>query len=66
MSHTHKYETISRHGVTAELMELGIQAAEIRRCKQCLKEMTFVQMRKGEWVPVYNDTERSEQDILMA
>lgn len=64
--HTHRYETVLRSGISHELMELGIQSAEIRRCKQCNKEMPFVMTRKGNWVSLFEETERDEQDILLA
>ena len=66
MKHDHKYEPISHHGVTSELMELGLQSAEIRQCTKCQKEMVFVQTRKGEWFPVIDDRHSQDQDILLA
>jgi hypothetical protein len=66
MKHVHKYETISHHGITSELMDLGIKAAEIRKCKKCQKEMPFVLTHKGEWVPLFDDMESDDQDILLA
>ncbi|MBI5213447.1 MAG: hypothetical protein HY957_08765 [Nitrospirae bacterium] len=66
MKHVHKYETISHHGIISELMDLGIKAAEIRKCKKCQHEMTFVLTPKGEWVPLFDDREADDQDILMA
>jgi len=66
MKHIHKYETISHHGISSELMELGIQAAEIRKCTKCQKEITFLLTKKGQWVPLFADREADEQDILLA
>ena len=66
MKHVHKYETISHHGITSELMDLGIKAAEIRKCKKCQHEMPFVLTPKGGWVPLFDDREADDQDILMA
>ncbi len=66
MKHIHKYEPVSHHGIRSELIELGLQAAEIRRCSKCHKEMTFVQTKKGEWIPLIDERETDEQDILMA
>lgn len=66
MKHVHKYETISHHGITSELMDLGIKAAEIRKCKKCQKEMPFVLIQKGEWVPLFDEMESNERDILLA
>lgn len=66
MKHTHRYETISHHGITSELMDLGIKAAEIRKCKTCHKEMPFVLIHKDEWFPLFDDRESDEQDILLA
>lgn len=65
MKHKHKYEAVSHHGITAELRELGLQAAEIRQCSVCKKEMAFLQTKKG-WFPLFPDTEADEQDILLA
>ncbi|MBI4684586.1 MAG: hypothetical protein HY755_05260 [Nitrospirae bacterium] len=66
MKHVHKYESISHHSITSELMELGIEAAEIRRCKTCQKEIPFLLTRKGKWHPLFQDAESNEQDILLA
>jgi len=66
MKHVHTYEPVSHHGVTAELMDLGIRAAEIRKCGTCQKMMPFVQTKKGEWFPLFDDIETDEKDILMA
>jgi len=65
MEHKHQYETIFRHAVTPRPAELGIKGAEIRRCTQCSKEMTFVFI-KDAWVPLFEDKESAEQDILLA
>jgi len=66
MDHIHKYETLSRHGIPSELMEFGIEAAELRRCKKCNKEMPFLLTKKGTWVPLFEERETAEQDILLA
>ena len=66
MKHIHKYETISHQRISAALTELGIQSAEIRRCKTCHKEMTFLMTKKGEWVPLLDENESDKQDILLA
>lgn len=66
MKHVHKYETLSHQGIPSELLKLGIQAAEIRKCKGCHKEMPFLQTKKGEWIPLFDDRQSDEQDILLA
>ncbi len=66
MKHVHKYETVSHHGITSEVMDLGIKAAEIRRCKKCNKEMPFVLIHKDKWVPLFDERESNEKDILLA
>jgi hypothetical protein len=66
MNHIHKYETLSRHGIPSELMEFGIEAAELRKCKKCGKEMPFLLTKKGDWVPLFQDGETDQQDILLA
>lgn len=66
MKHIHKYETVSHHGITSELSELGLQSAEIRKCSKCKKEKIFVLTQKGEWFPLIDERESDEQDILLA
>ncbi len=66
MKHVHRYETEAHLGINPELNELGIQSAEIRKCRVCHKEITFVQTRKGDWLPLLDDREADEQDILLA
>lgn len=66
MKHVHKYEPISHHGINPELMKLGLQSAEVRKCPKCQKEMIFVSTKKGDWFPVLDDRESEEQDILLA
>lgn len=66
MKHTHKYETVSHKGITSEAMGIGIQAAEIRKCNKCNREMIFLQTRKGEWIPLFDERESEQKDILLA
>lgn len=66
MKHVHRYEPIAHPGVTSEVRDLGIQGAELRKCKTCQKEMPFVLIKKGTWVPLFDEREGSEQDILLA
>lgn len=66
MKHVHKYETEAHLGINPRLMEIGVRSAEIRKCMTCLKEMTFVQIREGDWLPLLDDRETDEQDILLA
>ena len=65
MSHRHEYETIERHAVSKEAVELGIKAAETRKCKGCGEETVFL-LSHDDWLPLYDKTTRSEQDILLA
>jgi hypothetical protein len=65
MKHRHEYETVYRPGVSSEVGALGIKAAELRKCKTCDKEMTFVRIG-DEWVPLFEEKEAGEQDILLA
>lgn len=64
--HVHTYETVSHHGVTYELTELGIESAEIRKCSECKKESIFVLTKKGDWFPVIDESRTPETDILLA
>lgn len=66
MKHVHAYETLSHYGISSELMELGIQSGEMRRCSECRKEMPFVRIKKGGWIPLFDDRQGDEQDILLA
>lgn len=64
--HIHNFETITHHGVTNEAIENGIQAAEVRRCKKCQKEVLFLENRKGQWFPLFEEEESNEKEILLA
>lgn len=66
MNHEHSYEPLSHHGITSEVMELGIHAAEVRKCAACGKQAVFVQTKKGKWVPLFDEREAEGKDILMA
>jgi hypothetical protein len=66
MDHKHTYETQSHHGVSPELMEIGVHAAEIRKCTVCGQEMPFLQIRKNQWVPLFFERQLDSQDILLA
>ena len=66
MKHVHKFETLLHHDIRSELMEFGLQAAEIRKCSKCRKEMTFLQTKKGEWLPLFDERSSDERDILLA
>jgi len=65
MKHKHTYETVSHHSPTSDTKALGIRAAEIRKCHTCKKEMIFVLTKDG-WLQLFEDTESSKQDILLA
>lgn len=66
MKHVHKYETVSHPVVSAEAGALGISGAEIRRCVDCQKELVFVLTRRDKWVPLFEEREADEKDILLA
>ncbi len=66
MKHIHKYEVIAHYGIPSDLMDKGIAAAEMRRCTVCQKEMPFVQTEDGKWLPLFEERDRDEQDILLA
>jgi hypothetical protein len=63
--HKHEYEAVFHPALSAEARELGITGAEIRRCKACPKEMTFVLVRER-WFPLFEEKEADEKDILLA
>lgn len=63
--HRHEYEAYYHPDVTQKARELGIRAVELRRCKTCGREMTFVRT-DGDWFPVFDYRDTREQDILMA
>lgn len=66
MKHVHKYESASHHGVPAELAEFGIEAAELRKCSKCGREMPFLLTKKGDWIPLFEEAETDVKDILLA
>lgn len=66
MKHTHTYEPLMHRRTSSELMKLGIEAAEIRKCRDCGQETPFVLTRKGAWVQLFDESEPDEQDILLA
>ncbi|MEW5745845.1 MAG: hypothetical protein AB1805_10480 [Nitrospirota bacterium] len=66
MKHEHHFEPVSHHGITSEVMDLGIHAAEIRKCTKCDKQAVFIQTKKGEWFPLFDERETEAKDILMA
>jgi len=65
MAHKHEYETIERHAVSEEAGEIGIKAAETRKCSSCGEETIFL-LSHDTWLPLYDKTSRNEKDILMA
>ena len=44
----HDYETIYKPGLTEMTKALGITGAEVRRCKECRYENTYVNTKNGE------------------
>ena len=65
MEHTHDYETIERHAVSAEAREKGLESAETRRCRGCGQEAMFLECH-GRWIPLFEESRRTEKDILLA
>jgi hypothetical protein len=63
--HKHDYETIYHPSPAPKARALGIEAAEIRRCKTCQKEMTFVFVR-NEWFSLFEDLPFEDQGVLLA
>ena len=55
MVHKHEYETIHELGLEPSARDMGIESAEIRRCKSCDKEMTFILKDKA-WLPLFKWT----------
>jgi len=66
MKHVHKYEPLVHERVSAELAKAGIEAAELRKCRECGKEMPFLMTKKGIWVQLFEEKGSEEEDILMA
>jgi hypothetical protein len=65
MEHRHNYETVSRPAVSPEARELGVRGTELRKCKDCEKVMPFVLIHE-KWIPLFEDSETGEKDILLA
>ncbi len=66
MKHVHKYEPVLHQRVAPDLAKSGIEAAELRKCRECGKEMPFLLTKKGVWVQLFEEKEPEEQDILLA
>lgn len=65
MDHKHDYETLARLPLSSGARKAGIEEAETRRCSACGRETTFIKAH-GAWMPLLDESERSEQDILLA
>ncbi len=63
--HRHEYESVYHPSPTAEAKALGIAAAEIRKCRICKQEMTFI-LLKNEWFPLFEDQSFEEQGVLLS
>ncbi len=63
--HKHEYETTYHPSPSSKARILGIEAAEIRKCKTCRQEMTFVFVR-NEWFAMFEDQAFEEQGVLLA
>lgn len=66
MKHVHKYEPLLHQRAASELAKSGIEAAELRKCRECGKEMPFLLTKKGVWVQLFEEKESEEEDILLA
>ena len=66
VKHKHKYVTLSHPALTSEVMEHGIQAAEIRKCESCDKQTIFLLTKKRTWIPLFDEAESGEKNILLA
>jgi hypothetical protein len=66
MKHAHKYVPLVHQRVASELAKSGIEAAELRKCGECGKEMPFLLTKKGVWVQLFEEIDTEEQDILLA
>jgi hypothetical protein len=65
MKHAHDYGTISHPAPSQDARGIGIKSAEIRQCSKCRKVMPFV-LIQDKWVPLFEDPESDDQDILLA
>jgi len=65
MDHEHSYDSQIRLALSAGARNSGIEEAETRKCSACGRETVFIKAQ-GQWVPLTEETERSEQDILLA
>jgi hypothetical protein len=65
VEHEHEYETISHPSISSEAGTLGITAAELRKCRTCQKIIIFI-MTSNRWIPLFDERELGEQDILLA
>lgn len=66
MRHLHTYEPLVHRRISPELLKSGLESAEIRKCTECGKEMPFVLTARGSWVPLFEEMDADEQDILLA
>ncbi len=65
MKHRHEYEPVYHPNPTAEMKAIGIKAIELRKCKTCNGEMTFVLTKDGLF-RLFEEMESSEKDVLLA
>ncbi len=63
--HTHEYEPIYHPTLIAEVKALGMEAAEIRKCRTCKQEMTFIFLN-NQWLPLFEDRTFEQQGVLLA
>lgn len=65
MGHNHDFETIEKMNISKQARDNGIEGAEVRKCKGCDHEAIFLKAN-GKWIPMLDEGEQSEKDILLA
>jgi hypothetical protein len=63
--HEHEYEPVFHPTPTPEMKALGIKAIELRQCRTCKAEMTYVLTKDGLF-KLFEEMETSEKDVLLA
>ncbi len=65
MKHRHEYEPVYHPNPTAEMKALGIKAIELRKCRICREEMTFILTKDGLF-KLFEEAVSDEKDVLLA
>jgi hypothetical protein len=63
--HEHEYEPVYHPNPTSEMKALGIKAIELRKCRTCQAEMTYILTKDGLF-KLYEEIEPDEKDVLLA